>query len=59
MTVKILEPGPRTYQAECLRCDTRFAYELPDIKANYVLGSEGIYCPKCGHFHRHNGSWRF
>lgn len=55
MTIRIIGKVPTNYGAHCIKCGTRFLYELDDVRANYRIGGEGVWCPTCGEWHPHRG----
>ncbi len=53
MAIKIVGIGKTKFSAQCKRCETKFTYELSDIKTNYVNGCEEVNCPECSESYAH------
>lgn len=53
MTIAVIKPAAPKHRAMCLRCGTRFTYELADTWKNYLRGYEVVSCPGCSESVKH------
>lgn len=56
MAITIIKSGSTEFTATCNVCGASFRYELSDVQHNYIIGSEWVGCPTCGHACRHIGN---